>query len=45
MNPTVFPEPHKFDPERWTKASEDGQHLGKYIANFTRGTRACVGIK
>lgn len=42
-NPAVFPEPDRFDPERWLKGKES-QQLERYLVNFSRGARACVGI-
>ncbi|KAJ5121288.1 uncharacterized protein N7515_009249 [Penicillium bovifimosum] len=44
MDPTVFPEPEKFDPERWTRATEKGEYLSRYIVSFTRGSRQCLGM-
>ena len=39
---TKFPEPEKFDPERWlTKGSE---RLERYLVPFSKGTRQCMGI-
>lgn len=43
-NSEIFPEPFKFDPERWTKAAEDGVRLDKYLVPFSKGTRGCVGL-
>jgi cytochrome P450 len=40
-NPTIFPQPHEFRPERWLG---DGVRLEKYLVPFSRGTRACIGI-
>lgn len=42
----IFPEPEKFQPERWLNA--DGSRdrtLEKYILSFSRGSRQCLGIK
>ena len=36
-----FPNPKKFDPNRWLNASE---RLEKYLVNFSKGTRQCLGI-
>jgi cytochrome P450 len=40
FNPKIFPEPHKFDPERWLK--DPG--LDKYMWSFSKGPRQCLGI-
>lgn len=42
MDPTIFPEPDVFRPERWI---EDGQHLSKHQVSFNKGGRQCIGIK
>ncbi|OQE37342.1 hypothetical protein PENCOP_c010G02649 [Penicillium coprophilum] len=44
MNPSIFPNPEKFDPQRWITASEKGQRLEKYMVAFTKGSRQCLGI-
>lgn len=38
-----FPEPMKFDPNRWLKQSA-GNRLEKYLVPFSRGTRQCLGM-
>jgi cytochrome P450 len=43
MNPSIFPEPRTFDPERWLQGQESVQ-LEQYLVNFGRGARSCVGI-
>lgn len=45
MNPDIFPNPEVFDPERWIAGSERGEHLSRYITNFAKGSRNCLGIK
>jgi cytochrome P450 len=45
MNATIFPEPSKFRPERWLKDSKYNRSLEKYLVNFGKGTRQCVGMK
>ncbi|RAL01217.1 cytochrome P450 [Aspergillus ibericus CBS 121593] len=45
MNPDLFPEPTTFNPDRWLKAAENGENLGQFITNFTKGSRSCIGIK
>ncbi|KAK4655496.1 hypothetical protein QC762_302900 [Podospora pseudocomata] len=42
MDPTVFPEPHVFKPERWLGS---GKRLDRYLVPFGRGSRACLGIR
>ena len=44
-NPTIFPNPRGFDPERWIRAAEKGENLSKYLVSFTKGSRQCLGIK
>ncbi|KAL5610623.1 hypothetical protein FOBRF1_006740 [Fusarium oxysporum] len=44
LDPSIFPNPNTFDPERWIRATEEGVHLNKYICSFTKGTRQCLGI-
>lgn len=40
-DPTIFPDPHQFLPERWL----DNKELDKYLVAFSRGPRMCLGIK
>ncbi|KAJ5697372.1 hypothetical protein N7488_011056 [Penicillium malachiteum] len=44
MDPTLFPEPEKFDPERWTRAADKGEHLSRFIVAFTKGSKQCLGM-
>ncbi|KAK6207359.1 hypothetical protein LQW54_007186 [Pestalotiopsis sp. IQ-011] len=44
LDPSIFPEPHRFDPDRWVKASKEGVNLDKFMVAFTKGTRQCLGI-
>jgi cytochrome P450 len=37
---SIYPDPLKFDPERWLNSSG----LDKYLVPFSRGTRQCIGI-
>ncbi|KAL0069013.1 hypothetical protein AAF712_004006 [Marasmius tenuissimus] len=39
-NPSVFPDPHEFIPERWL----DNKELDKYLVSFSKGPRICLGI-
>ncbi|PLB35237.1 cytochrome P450 [Aspergillus candidus] len=43
-DPTLFPDPDRFYPQRWIEASERNFNLPKYLATFTRGSRACIGM-
>ena len=41
----MFPRPNEFDPDRWLCASKNEHDLMlKYLSNFGRGTRQCVGM-
>ncbi|EXJ64851.1 hypothetical protein A1O7_01190 [Cladophialophora yegresii CBS 114405] len=40
MSDKIFPDPFKFDPERWLGNKE----LRKYQVAFSKGRRACLGI-
>lgn len=41
LDPNYFPEPYKFDPDRWFGAA---QGMEKYVIPFSKGTRACIGL-
>lgn len=41
MNAELFPSPDDFLPERWLKPGADG--LKKYLVNFSKGSRICLG--
>lgn len=45
MDPEIFPDPHAFDPERWMRAAAKGQRLDRYLVNFSKGSRMCLGLK
>lgn len=40
MNPSIFPNPRKFEPERWL----ENPRLDKYMLAFSKGTRICLGF-
>lgn len=40
----IFPEPEKFDPERWMVSSVEQKKLERYLVPFSRGPRACLGL-
>ncbi|MCJ1457978.1 hypothetical protein MMC28_008347 [Mycoblastus sanguinarius] len=41
-NPSIFPNPRTFDPERWLQPST--KRLEKYLVPFSRGSRQCAGM-
>lgn len=43
-NPNLFPSPRTFRPERWLEPAAKEQGLEKYLVNFGKGTRSCLGI-
>ncbi|KAF5858543.1 hypothetical protein ETB97_004286 [Aspergillus alliaceus] len=43
-NPTIFPEPEKFSPERWILPEQTHKHLSKYLTSFSHGSRMCLGL-
>ncbi|KAF5383275.1 hypothetical protein D9615_005047 [Tricholomella constricta] len=44
-DPTVFPDPTKFDPERWLKPKDDNlRELESHFVPFSRGPRMCLGF-
>ena len=42
LDPTVFPDPHTFKPDRWLEPSKD---LEQHLVAFSRGVRQCIGVK
>ncbi|KAK6346028.1 hypothetical protein TWF730_010362 [Orbilia blumenaviensis] len=43
MNPEIYPNPHKFDPERWMN-SDPASLQERYFVPFSKGSRGCVGL-
>jgi cytochrome P450 len=43
-NPRLFPEPAAFRPERWLLPPAERASLEKYLCNFSKGMRACLGM-
>ncbi|PGH05277.1 hypothetical protein GX51_02998 [Blastomyces parvus] len=41
-NETIFPDSHKFVPERWLDL-EERKRLERYLVSFGKGSRRCVG--
>ena len=44
-NPSIYPDPFTFRPERWLPLHTEGQRLQKYLLSFGKGTRQCVGME
>ncbi|KAK2792149.1 hypothetical protein FQN52_003917 [Onygenales sp. PD_12] len=40
MDPNIFVEPERFNPDRWMQE----KRLDRYLANFGKGSRICLGI-
>ena len=45
FNPSIFPSPHSFLPERWLIQPAERKNLEKYLQPFGRGSRSCLGIQ
>lgn len=43
-NTNLFPDPTRFDPERWLRGEESIQ-LFKWVSSFSRGARRCLGMQ
>jgi cytochrome P450 len=43
-NENIYPEPHKFRPERWLNEGYQFRHLERYLVPFNRGVRVCLGL-
>lgn len=44
-NPQTFPEPERFNPERWSDPEKSKILENKYFAPFGKGSRQCVGMQ
>ncbi|GKZ17308.1 hypothetical protein AbraIFM66951_005949 [Aspergillus brasiliensis] len=42
-DPTIFPNPDTFDPERWI--GDGAMALKRFLVPFTKGSRICLGMK
>jgi cytochrome P450 len=46
LDPVVFPDPHRFHPERWLQASEEQRRqMEAYMVPYSKGTRMCSGAR
>lgn len=41
-SPSIFPDPEKFDPERWLR--DDAKRLEQWLVAFSKGPRSCLGL-
>lgn len=45
-NPTVYPQPELFKPERWLVDDADALHaMNRHLVVFSNGSRNCIGQK
>ena len=44
-NPEVFPDPHKFIPERWLGKYGDLAEMKRWLWAFSSGGRMCIGLQ
>ena len=44
-DPTIFPNPHIFVPDRWIKDGTYNVGMEQYLVAFSKGQRSCIGIK
>lgn len=44
-NPSFYPDPFAFRPERWLPLHTEGQRLQKHLLSFGKGSRQCVGME
>jgi len=44
LNPDIFPDPERFDPDRWLNANCDTTQMNNNLWPFSRGSRMCLGI-
>ncbi|RHZ43927.1 cytochrome P450 [Aspergillus thermomutatus] len=44
QDPTIFPEPQAFKPERWIQPADTTERLTRYLVAFNKGSRACLGM-
>lgn len=45
-NEELFPDPEKFEPDRWIDAEGKAKHgMEKYIMSFSKGSRQCIGMQ
>lgn len=45
FNEKIFPDPQKFEPDRWTQSDEETMYLSRYMHPFSKGTRQCLAYR
>ena len=45
FDPSYFPEPSKFLPERWLSNNPDVERMERVFIPYGRGPRTCLGMK
>ena len=45
FNPEIFPDPYEFKPGRWLDAWAKDVKLGRFLPNFSKGSRRCLGMR
>lgn len=43
-NAEIFPEPRRFNPDRWLQGEEERKKLERYMVSFSKGSRRCIGV-
>lgn len=44
-DPSIYPHPHLFKPERWLGEELEVERLDRYMVAFGKGSRMCIGMK
>ncbi|KAE8153238.1 cytochrome P450 [Aspergillus avenaceus] len=44
MDPNIFPDPERFNADRWIEASNNGVRLNRFLVPFSKGPRMCMGM-
>ncbi|KAJ5762739.1 cytochrome P450 [Penicillium manginii] len=43
-DPTLFPDPDSFQPDRWMESDAEGKGLHRFLVAFGKGSRQCLGM-
>ena len=44
-DPSIFPDPYNFKPERWVGEESEVERLDRFMVAFGKGSRMCIGMK